>query len=57
MSTSNLRDVHKLNNQFLKLIDDYHSDEILILMMGNSDNLKLNTKFKLKNWVTSRMKP
>ena len=48
MSASNLRDVHKLNNQFLKLIDDYHSDEILILMMGNSDNLKLNTKFKIE---------
>jgi glycosyltransferase involved in cell wall biosynthesis len=48
ISATNLKDVNKVNHQFLKFIDDYHSDEILILLMGNSDNLTLNTKFKVK---------
>ena len=48
ISATNLKDVNKVNHQFLKFFDDYHSDEILILLMGNSGNLTLNTKFKVK---------
>ena len=48
ISATNLKDVNKVNHQFLKFIDDYRPDEILILLMGNADNLKLNTKFPIK---------
>ena len=48
ISATNLKDVNKVNHQFLQFFDDYHSDEILILLMGNSGNLTLNTKFKVK---------
>lgn len=48
ISSTNLQNENKVNHQFLKFIEDYHSDEILILLMGNSDNLNLNTKFKVK---------
>ena len=48
ISASNLRDENKVNFRFLQFFDDYRPDEILILLMGNADNLKLNTKFPIK---------
>ena len=47
ITASNLRDTSKINHEFLDFIDDYNSDEILLLIMGNSDNFKLNTRFEI----------
>ena len=48
ISASNLRNENKVNFRFLQFFDDYRPDEILILLMGDTDNLKLDTKFQIK---------